>query len=156
MTTRADIEEFLDQKRMAFVGVSRNPADFSRGLFRDLVSRGYDVVPVNPDVDEVEGKHCFASVGQVEHPVDAALIMTPPSATDAVVAECADAGIHHVWLHQGVGRGAATDTAVDYCLTHGMSVVAGFCPYMFLPETPLFHRMHGFVLKVSGRYPSRD
>jgi len=24
---------------------------------------------------------------------------------------------------------------------------------MFLPETPWFHRLHGFFVKISGRYP---
>jgi hypothetical protein len=32
-------------------------------------------------------------------------------------------------------------------------VVAGECPFMFLPETPWFHRLHGFCRKVVGRYP---
>jgi len=24
---------------------------------------------------------------------------------------------------------------------------------MFLPETPWFHRLHGFFMKIGGRYP---
>ncbi|MBI5563817.1 MAG: CoA-binding protein, partial [Chloroflexi bacterium] len=36
---------------------------------------------------------------------------------------------------------------------HGMSVVDGQCPFMFLPQTMWFHRMHGFIKKVSGSYP---
>jgi len=32
-------------------------------------------------------------------------------------------------------------------------VVAGECPFMFLPETSWFHRFHGFCRKVSGKYP---
>jgi len=54
-STREDIEDFLAQKRLVMVGVSRNPKDFSRGLFRDLRRRGYDMVPVNPRVSVVEG-----------------------------------------------------------------------------------------------------
>jgi len=34
-----------------------------------------------------------------------------------------------------------------------MSLVAGECPFMFLPETPWFHRLHGFCRKLVGSYP---
>ncbi len=46
MTDRA--REFLAQKRIALVGVSRQEKDFSRMVLRELVRRGYDVVPSAP------------------------------------------------------------------------------------------------------------
>ena len=46
-TSRADVDDFLPQKRLAFVGVSRNRADFSRTLWNELKRRGYDLVPVH-------------------------------------------------------------------------------------------------------------
>jgi len=52
MTTLQDIQSFLDLKRLAVVGVSRNPTDFTRVLFREFRNRGYDAVPVNPAVRE--------------------------------------------------------------------------------------------------------
>jgi len=45
MTTTRDVEDFLALKRIAMVGVSRDPKDFSRHLFREMYSRGYDMVP---------------------------------------------------------------------------------------------------------------
>ncbi len=48
MTTRREIDGFLALKRVAMVGVSRDPRDFSRMLFREMKKRGYDMVPVNP------------------------------------------------------------------------------------------------------------
>jgi uncharacterized protein len=155
VTTLAQVNHFLEHKRIAFVGVSRNPKDFSRQLFRDMEARGYDMVPVNLGGDEIEGKHCFSSVRQIEPPVEAALVMTPPRATAEVVRDCHAGGIHEVWLHRGGGQGSVSEEAVRYGSSHGMEVVAGFCPYMFLPETAFFHRAHGFMLKLSGRYPRR-
>jgi hypothetical protein len=32
-------------------------------------------------------------------------------------------------------------------------VVPGFCPHMFLDGTPWFHRFHGALLKLVGKYP---
>ena len=44
MATLDEIRDFLSLKRIAVVGVSRNPKDFTRSLFREFVRRGYDVV----------------------------------------------------------------------------------------------------------------
>ena len=153
MTTLAQVNRFLAHKRLAFVGVSRDPKDFSRQLFRDMEARGYDVVPVNPAGDEIEGRHCFRTVRDIEPPVEAALVMTPPKVTAEVVQDCHTAGIHEVWLHRGGGQGSVSTEAVDYGTSHSMDIVTGFCPYMFLPETAFPHRAHGFILKLTGRYP---
>src|SRR5947209_5435536 len=42
------IEDFLRQKRIAMVGLSRESKDFSVMLFEEFRRRGYDMVPVNP------------------------------------------------------------------------------------------------------------
>ena len=36
----------------------------------------------------------------------------------------------------------------------GLEIVAGACPYMFLPGAGAIHRFHGFVLQLLGRKPS--
>jgi predicted CoA-binding protein len=41
-------QAFLTHRRMAVVGVSRDPYDFSRTVVAELTRCGYDVVPVNP------------------------------------------------------------------------------------------------------------
>lgn len=153
-TTIEDVEDFLDQKRIAFVGVSRDPKDFSRRLFGDLQQQGYSVIPVNPQMADVEGSRCFARVQDVTPPVDAALIMTPAAKSEQVVRDCAEAGIARVWLHRGTGAGSVSSEAVGLCQEFGIRVVAGYCPYMFLPQTPFFHRFHGFLMKLTGAYPA--
>ena len=153
-STHEDVEDFLAQKRLAMVGVSRNPKDFSRGLFRDLCRRGYDMVPVNPKVSELDGQKSYACLQDIAPPVDGALLMTPPTVTDGVVRDCFAAGIMRVWMHRGGGTGAVNQEAVDFCQQKGMRVIAGHCPYMFLPGTPLFHRVHGFFMKLAGSYPA--
>jgi uncharacterized protein len=146
--------QFLAQRRFAFVGVSRDPRDFSRALFRDLTARGYDVVPVNPSVGEVEGRRCYAAVSEVVPPVGAALLMTSPEATEGVVRDCVRAGVRLVWMHRGAGKGSVSETAVEFCRSHSVGVVPGACVYMFLPEAAFFHRAHGFFARLLGRRAS--
>lgn len=154
MTTRKQIDDFLALQRLAVVGVSRNDNDFTRRLFRELRQRGYDVVPVNPQATAIEGLRCFARVQEISPPVAGALLMTPPAVTEQVVRDCAEAGVRHVWMHRGEGVGAVSQAAIDFCNAQNIAVVAGFCPFMFLPDTGFIHRAHGFILKLTGSYPA--
>jgi predicted CoA-binding protein len=89
------IREFLDCKRIAVIGVSRNPRHFSRIMFRELAKRGYDVVPVNPNVEEIEGCRSYPAASRIEPAPEAALLMTPRPESAAAVADCALPGRRH-------------------------------------------------------------
>jgi predicted CoA-binding protein len=155
MTTTAQIDAFWSLKRLAVVGVSRDPKHFSTAIWRELRDRRYDVVPVNPLASEIDGRPCAARVQDIEPPVDGVVILTPASATDAVVRDCIEAGVRHVWMHKGAGGGpgAVSTTAVASAEAAGIEVIAGYCPFMFLPGTPFFHGLHGAWKKLTRSYP---
>jgi predicted CoA-binding protein len=154
MASKRSIDSFLSCRRIAVVGVSRNPKDFSRAVFRAFVERGYDAVPVNAAGGEVEGRPSARGLAEVTPAVEAALLMTPPAASAQVVRECAKAGVRRVWLHRGAGQGAVSPEAVAFCRETGIEVVDGECPLMFLPRTPWFHGVHRFFRRLGGRLPS--
>jgi predicted CoA-binding protein len=153
MASMKSIRDFLGLKRLAMVGVSRNPKDFSRTLFRELRKRGYDVTPVSPNVKEVDGVASVASVRDISPPVEGALLMTNASVAGEVVRECADAGVGQVWMYRAVGKGAVSEDAVEFCQSHGIGTVPGECPFMFLPHAGFPHNVHGFCRKAFGKYP---
>jgi len=154
MASKQAIDSFLSCRRIAVVGVSRDPKDFSRAVLRAFVERGYDAVPVNAAGGEVEGRRSASRIGDVQPPPEAAFLLTPPRATDQVVRECADAGVKRVWMHRGAGQGAVSPEAVALCRDRGIEVVDGECPFMFLPETGWFHGVHRFFRRLGGRLPS--
>jgi predicted CoA-binding protein len=151
----AAIEDFLAQKRIAIAGISHEPADISVALFDEFSRRGYDVVPVNPNLPEVKGRPCFARVQDIQPPVDAALVITSPAVSETVVSDCTEAGVRRIWLYRGVTQGSVSDKTLALCHRHGLQVIPGECPFMFLPGTPGFHRFHGFLRKITRRYPRR-
>jgi len=155
VTTKQQVDDFLALKRLAVVGVSRDPKHFSYLLWQELRQRHYEAIPVNPNTAELDGQRCYARVQDIEPPVEGALVMTPSSATAQVVRDCVEAGVGHVWMHRGAGGGAGAvePAAVALCEEHGIELVAGHCPYMFLPGTPFFHGVHGFFRKLTGGYP---
>lgn len=145
-------EAFLAHRRLAVVGVSRDSRDFSRAVVRELTRRGYDVVAVNPIGGEGRNGMPFVRrVQDIDPPVEAAILMTPPAVTTEVVKDCGQAGIRHVWMHQGVGRGAASPEAIAHCREHGIEFVTGACPLMYLPEMAFVHRAHRWCREVFGR-----
>jgi predicted CoA-binding protein len=153
MTTLDAIQSCLQRPRLAFVGLSTHAQDFSRAVFEDLVERGYDVVPVNPKAERIADREAFARVQDVPDPVGWVLVMTPPAAAAAVVDDAHAAGVDHVWLHRGVGQGAVSDDAVALARQHGMTLVSGECPLMFLGKPGFPHNVHAFFKKVAGHYP---
>ncbi len=46
-----NVKEF---KRIALVGASKNPAKYGNIILKDLLSKGFEVLPVNPNYDEIE------------------------------------------------------------------------------------------------------
>jgi predicted CoA-binding protein len=150
MASKRAIDSFLACRRIAVVGVSRDPKDFTRAVYRALAERGYDLAPVNANGGTVDGREAAIRIGDVRPPVDAALVMTPAAASAAVVRECSAAGVTRVWLHRGGGAGAVSEEAVAEARARGIDLVDGACPFMFLPRVAFFHRLHGFFHRLGG------
>ena len=138
---------FLALPRIAFVGLSRDEKDFSRMVFRELVKRGIDVVPVNPGAAELEGRPCFHRLADVQPPVQGALLMTHPLQAERVLAECVAAGVKRVWLHRGAGQGSGDARALAYCAANGLEAVRDLCPFMALPDAGFPHGVHAWFRK---------
>lgn len=147
---RQTIEDFLDQKHVAFVGVSRDSKQFANAIYRRLRDGGRVLYPVNPAAEgaPLEGDRSYASLSEVPDPVDGVLIMVPAPLAAGVVQQAVDRGIPRVWLHKGVGPGSVSPGAVDLCHEYGVAVVDGACPLMFENPVRGIHRVHRML---SGR-----
>jgi predicted CoA-binding protein len=141
------IQDFLAQRHLAVVGVSRDSKAFANVVFRALADQGYGVIPVNPAAVELEGRKCHASVRHVPDPLDGVLVMLNATAALGVVDDCIYRGVERVWLHRGLGDGAVSDGAVATCRAHGIAVVDGACPLMFLDHPGLVHRAHRRMIR---------
>ena len=153
MTTQNLVNEFLGQKRFAMIGVSRHPRDFSRTLFSEFLKRGYDVVPVNPHATDINGKKPFASIRDVVPPVTGALLMLPSLFLKQTLTDCVEAGVTLAWIYGIMGDESTDPHIIKFCEDRGIRVIAGHCPYMFLSEAAMYHRIHGWAWKMVGYYP---
>lgn len=153
MTSQSLIQEFLDQKRFAFIGVSRNERDFSRVLFNAFLSAGYDIAPVNPGTLEIEDRKCFGSILDVTPHVTSALLMLPRHSLTRVIVKCAEAGVTLIWIYGIMGPRDVPPQVLAISAEHGIRVIPGYCPLMFLRGAGLLHRVHGTLMRLVGMYP---
>jgi predicted CoA-binding protein len=153
MNTQSLIREFLQQRRFAFIGVSRDPKSFSRTLFREFLHQGFDPIPVNPFANEIEGKRCVAAVHLIDPPVAAAFIITSPETIKSRMRECSKTGVTLAWIYGIKGPGEIPHEALHIGEQYGIGMIAGYCPYMFFQNTAWFHRLHTSVWKLVGLYP---
>ena len=79
---RQQIDDFFKEKQIAIAGVSRKPKKFGSVVFRELVDKGYEVLPVNPNAEEIEGVACYKDVEALPDKVESLLIVTPKEQTD--------------------------------------------------------------------------
>lgn len=147
------IQDFLALRRIALVGASHDPKDFSRAVMRAFLARGYDVIPVNRRPGLIEARETYPNVAAIPEPVEGVLVMVPPAEAEAVVTAAIDAGVRKVWLHRGAGGGASSAGALRVCAARGVTVVDGECPMMFLAESGGVHALHGAMRRLGGDYP---
>ena len=144
--------EFLTSRRIALVGFSRNPKDFSRVLDGEFRRLGIDVVPVHASAAEVDGRRCFPRVADIVPPVDGAFILVPAAKAEAVAQDCLDAGVRRIWFHRGGGPGSGSPEAMALCRARGVTPVSDLCPFMVISDTGWPHRLHGwFRLRTSPK-----
>ncbi len=87
-TTRYALGDVLSPRRIAIVGASRNPRSLAGRYLDHLRKHAFpgEIVPINRTADEVRGLPAVPSLGDVEGPVDCALITVPGEAAfDAAV-----------------------------------------------------------------------
>ena len=149
MTSKKLVEEFLAQKNIAVVGVSRKKTKFGNAIYRELKQKDYKVFAVNPNMSEFEGDTCYSDLLSIPEKVDAVVINVPPMQTVKVVREVNEAGIKKVWLQQG----SQSDEAINYCEGNGIDCISNECILMFAQPSAFIHRAHKWVWGVFGKLP---
>jgi len=98
-------------RRVAVVGLSPRPERDSHRVARYLVSVGYDVVPVNPAVDEVLGRRCWPNLTAAPGPIEVVDVFRRSELVAPVVDEAIAVGAKAVWMQDGVVDEAAAARA---------------------------------------------
>jgi predicted CoA-binding protein len=154
MRVKKAAADFLAERRIAVTGVSRAPKGHGGNIvYQRLRQSGYEVFPVNPNADEVEGDRCYHDLSSIPGGVGAVVIATRPELADETMRECARLGIKHVWMHRSMGTGSVSDSATEIGRREGIRVIDGGCPLMFGPTADGGHKMMRAFCTLTGKVP---
>lgn len=113
MTDERLKEIFNNAEVIASVGLSSNPARPSFGVCRYLQSKGYRIVPVNPNETEVLGEKSYPGLEAVPGKIDVVQIFRRPEAVPDVVEAAIRIGAKVVWMQDGAGNPEAARRAEE-------------------------------------------
>ncbi|MEK9890396.1 MAG: CoA-binding protein, partial [Gammaproteobacteria bacterium] len=90
-------EIFASSRRIAVVGLSPDPSKASYGVAQYL-SQYYEVVPVNPNYEDIEGVPCYPSVASIPGPIDLIDVFQRSERVPDFVDDALAAGSPYFWM----------------------------------------------------------
>jgi predicted CoA-binding protein len=111
-----DIKTILsDTKTIAVVGLSQNPDRASYAVAKYLISKGYEVIPVNPGQKEILGKTCYKSLYDIpkDIKIDMVDVFRRSEDTLPVAKAAVEIGAKTLWLQLGITNEEAKKSALE-------------------------------------------
>ncbi len=113
-----------NMKRVVVVGISDKEERASHGIAKFLIGQGFDVVGVNPTLDEVLGVKVYPSLSEVPGEIDLVDIFRRSEAVPPIVDEAIAMSAKAVWMQEGVvnheaaakAEAAGLDVVMDRCV----------------------------------------
>src|SRR5690606_21252532 len=122
--SRQEIGEILKKaKRIAVVGISDNPERTSYMVSEAMKNAGYEIIPVNPQIDEVFGTKAVASLKDIEGHVDIVNIFRRPEFLPDIAKEFSEIDADVFWAQLGIEN----EEAYQYLKEKGYTVIMDHC-----------------------------
>ncbi len=124
ITKDSELKEILISiKVVASVGVSSNEDKPSYWIFNYLLNNGYQMIPVNPTITEIQGQKTYPDLISIPQKLEVVQIFRRPEDVPSVVDEAIKAGARVVWMQLGIINEAAAKKAE----AAGLKVVMNMC-----------------------------
>ena len=120
-----DLAQLLrEAKTIAVVGLSSQRFRASFGVSAYMQSRGYRIIPVNPNEREVLGEKAYPDLASVPVPVDIVNVFRRSEFVPEVVAAAIAINAKGIWMQEGVvheeaaeaARKAGLEVVMDTCI----------------------------------------
>jgi predicted CoA-binding protein len=91
----------VSKPTVAIVGASADRSKFSNKSIHAHLHAGYEVYPVNPKEEAIEGLKCYKSVLDVPVALDRISLYLPPAVGLKVLDDIAKKGCKELWVNPG-------------------------------------------------------
>ncbi len=142
------IQTFIEQKKIAVVGASRDGRKFGNAAAKELEERGYEVFYIHPEADEINGHPTYPNLSAIKDQAECVLVSIPAEHAKGVLSEAAATGLTKVWLQQGIDSSELEKLGSEL----GLDLVTGKCILMYAEPVRSFHKFHQVVWKLIGQY----
>lgn len=140
------IDNFIGLKRIAIVGMSRSGKKFGNMAGKELKKRGYEIYPIHPEVQEIDGFTCYPDLKSLSGKVDGVWISISPNKVPSILEEIAESGLRNIWLQQGAWS-KEVQQSIDRL---GLPVVSKKCILMYAPPVHSVHKFHRTIKGIFG------
>jgi len=122
--SREELGQLLKKaKRIAVVGLSDNPERTSYMISKAMMDQGYEIIPVNPMIDEVLGTKAVASLREIEGSVDIVNVFRRSEALPEIAEEFVEIDCRVFWAQTGV----VNEKVYDFLKGKGYTVIMDRC-----------------------------
>lgn len=106
-------------KTVAIIGASSDRRKFGNKAVRAFLQQGYEVFPVNPKEETIEGLRVFKTIGEVPVRPQKISVYLPPPVLLKVLPDIAAKGCDEFWLNPGT----ESDAVLAECERLGLNVI---------------------------------
>ena len=121
--TDDEIRNFLLLKKVAVIGISRSESKAAHFVPKYLSENGFDIIPVNPNSNEILSKKCYKEITEVEGDIDIVDVFRPSEDVLPFVRDAIKKNPKVIWLQEGIHNEEAENIARE----HGIDVVFNRC-----------------------------
>ena len=121
--TDDQIREILSLKKIAVVGMSQFPQKDAHQVPKYLAENNYEVIPVNPNTDEILGRKSYDLISDVPGEIDIVDVFRPSVQVLDVVKEAIKKKPKVIWLQEGIHN----EEAEELARKQGIKVVFNRC-----------------------------
>ena len=118
-----EILEILKMKKVAVVGMSKNPDKAAHYVPKYLYDNGYEITPVNPNSDVILKKQCYDKITDVSDEIDVVEVFRPSDQVLPIIKQAIKKKPKVIWLQEGIHNEEAEQLAHDA----GIDVVFNRC-----------------------------
>jgi predicted CoA-binding protein len=117
----------LEMKNWAVVGATNKVEKYGYKIVNKLDEHNYNVYPINPSLDEIDGIKVYDKLSDIEDEIDVVDIVVNPQIGKHVMKEVNKLGIKYVWLQPGT----RSDEIREYAEENDIKIVES-CIYATL------------------------
>ena len=118
-----EITEILNLKKVVVIGMSKHQEKAAHFVPKYLSENGFDIIPVNPNSDEILNKKCYKEINDIKDDIDIVDVFRPSEDVLPFVKDAIKKNPKVIWLQEGIHN----EEAENLARAHGIDVVFNRC-----------------------------